>query len=137
MGKWEAELTRCAERSAENKKEIDDKLKAAEKAMEAAADYTKAYGKAAPKLTKASSEILDAEAECAELAGELMVLEEKFEKAKKDKDDKGMKEIAAEMKPLIAKFEKGRKEMQKAADAAVDAYKEIGTAAVDLKGMLG
>src|SRR5262245_57368263 len=107
MGKWEAELTRCAERSAENNESIQKQLDAAQKAMESAADFIKAHGKAAPVVTKKKSEILDAEAECAELAGELMKLEETFEKAKKDKDDKGMKEIAGQMKPLIANFEKG------------------------------
>jgi outer membrane murein-binding lipoprotein Lpp len=137
MGKWETELVRTAERSAENKKEIDEKMKAAEKAMESAADFVKVYGKAAPKLSKASSEILEAEADCAEHAGELMVLEEQFEKAKKDKDKDGMKTIAAKMKPLITKFEKGRKEMKSAADDAVKAYQEIGKAAVDLRGVVG
>jgi hypothetical protein len=137
MGKWEAELIRCADRCAENKKEIDDKMAAAEKAMDAASEYVKCYGKAAPKVSKASSEMVEAEADCAELAGELMILEEQFEKAKKDKDDDAMKKIAAEMKPKIAKFESGRKEMLKAGDDAVKAYEEIGKSSVALRGAVG
>src|SRR5690348_9851530 len=93
MGKWEKELTRIAERSAENKKAIDDKMQALEKAVEAAQAFVSAHAKSAPKMSKASAQILDAEADCAEIAGELMQLEEKFEKAKKNDDKDEMKKI--------------------------------------------
>ena len=137
MGKWEAELTRTAERSAENKKITDEKMELLGKAIDAAQKFVSAHAKAAPKLSKASAEMLDAEANCAELAGELMILEEQFEKAKKDKDDDTMKKLAGQMKPLISKFESGRKDMKSAVDDAKKAFDDMVKEAVDLKGMLG
>jgi hypothetical protein len=137
MGKWEAELTRTAARSAENKESIDKQMEAVQKAVDAAQKFVSAHGKAAPKVAKASAEILEAEADCAELAGELMILEEQFEKAKKDKNDDEMKKIAAQMKPLISKFESGRKEMHSASADAQKAYEEIAKETVDLRAMLG
>lgn len=137
MGKWEGELKRVAERSAENKAELDKKMAALEKAFEAAQKFSTAHGKLAPKLSKAASEMLEAEADCAEHAGELMILEEEFEKAKKNKADDEMKKIAGQMKPLIAKFEAGRKEMLSAVDDAIKSYDEIVKTAVDLKSMVG
>ena len=80
--------------------------------------------------------MLDAEHECAEVAGELMILEEKFDQAKKDKDDDAMKTIAAQMKPLIAKFEGGRKDMKSAVDDAYAALEAVVNEAVDLKAIV-
>ena len=112
-------------------------MAALEKAFDAAQKFVSTHGKSAPKLSKASSEMLEAEADCAEHAGELMILEEQFEKAKKGKADDEMKKIAAQMKPLISKFEKGRDEMKSAVEDAIKAYDEIAKTAMDLKGMLG
>ena len=124
------------ERSAKNKKGTDERLKELATAVEAAQKFLNAHAKGVPKINKASSQMLDASHECAEAAGELMILEEKFDKAKKDKDDDAMKKIAAEMKPLIGKFDCGRQDLKTAVEAAYAALEEITNQAVDLKGMV-
>src|SRR5687767_5798535 len=116
MGKWESELQRLTERSAENKKAIDDMLAYWEKAVDAAQAFVSAHAKGATKLAKASSELLDAEEDCAKYAVELMDYEEKLEAAKKSKDKDEMKSLEDKMKPLIKNFENGRKEHKTAAD---------------------
>jgi hypothetical protein len=136
MGKWESELMIVAERSAKNKKGTDEKLQMLKSAVEAAQKFVNAHAKGVPKINKASSQMLDASHECAEAAGELMILEEKFDKAKKDKDDAAMKKIAAEMKPLIGKFDCGRQDLKTAVETAYEALEEITKQAVDLKGMV-
>ena len=123
MGKWESEFQRTVERSAENKKAIDDTLKYWEKVVDAAQAFVSAHSKGASKLTKASADILDAEEACAKYAAELMDLEEKLEAAKKAKNKDEMKSIEDKMKPLIKNFENGRKEMK----AAVDEGMKVGT----------
>jgi hypothetical protein len=136
MGKWESELTITAERSAKNKKMTDEKLKALAIAVEAAQKFVSAHAKNAPKISKASVRMLDAEHECVEVAGQLMMLEEKFDKAKKDKDDDTMKSIAAQMKPLIAEFDCGRQDMKSAVDDAYEALDAVVEQAVDLKALV-
>jgi hypothetical protein len=78
--------------------------------------------------------MMEAEDDCAEVATELVKLEEKLEKAKKDDKKDEMKKIESEMKPLIAKFEKGRKQMSTAADAAKKSSDEISKEAVVVQG---
>ena len=116
-------MQRTVERSAENKKAIDDMLKYWEKVVDAAQAFVSAHSKGASKLTKASSDILDAEEDCAKYAAELMDYEEKIEAAKKAKNKDEMKQIEDKMKPLIKNFENGRKEMK----TAVDEGMKVGT----------
>ena len=133
MAKWDGELKRVVERSAENKKLIDDRMKLYEKAIEAAQAFIGAHAKSAPKISKALAEIMDAEEDCGRAAAELSVYEEDLEKAKKANDKAEVKKIEAKMKPLIKTFEDGRKEMKTAADDATKAAAEIAKPAVALQ----
>jgi DNA repair exonuclease SbcCD ATPase subunit len=137
MGKWESELQRLTERSAENKKAIDDMLAYWEKVVDAAQAFVSAHSKGASKLTKANSQLLDAEEDCAKYAVDLMDLEEKYEAAKKDKKKDEMEEIEGKMKPLIKNFENGRKEHKTAVDDGMKVGKEVNDLRDALKAALG
>jgi hypothetical protein len=134
MGKWNDELKKVVVRSAENKKAIDDRLSLYGKAIEAAQAFIGAHAKSAPKLTKALSEMMEAEKDCGEAAAELSVYEEDLEKAKKEDNKAEIKKIEDKMKPLVQKFENGRKEMKSAADDAAKAIAEISKQAVAVQG---
>jgi hypothetical protein len=85
---------------------VEDKLELYQKGVDAAQKFIGTHSKSAPKLSKALTEMMEAEDDCAEVATELVALEQKLEKAKKDDKKDEMKKIESEMKPLIAKFEK-------------------------------
>jgi chromosome segregation ATPase len=125
MGKWQAEFDRLLERSAENKKAIDDTLKYWEKVVDAAQAFVSAHSKGASKLTKVNSDLLDAEEDCAEQSAQLVELEEKLEAAKKAKNKDETKELEDKMKPHIKNFENGRKEHKTAADEGMKIGKEV------------
>jgi chromosome segregation ATPase len=137
MGKWQAELDRLVERSAENKKAIDDMLSHWEKVVDAAQAFVSAHSKGASKLTKASSDLLDAEEDCGLAAAELVEYEEKLETAKKAKDKDEMKDLEDKMKPLVKNFENGRKEHATAVEEGMKVGKDVNALKDALKAALG
>jgi chromosome segregation ATPase len=133
MGQWADELKKIAPRKAENKKMVEDKMELYQKAVDAAQKFVGTHSKSAPKLSKALTEMMEAEDDCAEVATELVALEQKLEKAKKDDKKDEMKKIESEMKPLIAKFDKGRKEMKAAGAEVEKTVSEIAKEAVAMQ----
>jgi hypothetical protein len=109
-GKWESEMERVVKISQDAKKLGDDSMQKYQQAFDAAQGFMSGHAKSAPKLTKALSEMMDAEEECARAAGELSVYEEEYEAAKKAKDKDQMKQLENKMKPLIQTFETNKKE---------------------------
>jgi hypothetical protein len=137
MGKWESELQRVTERSAENKKAIDDMLAYWEKVVDAAQAFVSAHSKGASKLTKASSNMLDAEEHCALASAQLVEYEEKLEAAKKAKDKDEIKNLEDEMKPHIKNFENGRKEHKTAVDEGMKVGTDVNALRDALRAALG
>ena len=88
-------------------------------------------------MTKASSDLLDAEEDSASLSAQLVDLEVELEAAKKDKDKDKMKRLEDEMKPLIKNFENGRKGHKTAVDEGMKVGKEVNALRDALKSALG
>jgi septation ring formation regulator EzrA len=118
VGAWQKELERVLAQSEKNKKHIEESTAYYQKVVDAAQAFTSAYTKAAPQFGKTSATLLDLAEEAGHAAGELSVLEDDLEAAKKDNNKAEVKKIEAKMKPLIASFESVKKEGLKVAEDA-------------------
>jgi hypothetical protein len=116
MGTWQKELDRLLAQSEHNKKWIEKQTAYYQKVVEAAQGFTVAFTKSGPQFGKAQSELLDLAEEGALAAGQLSVLEDDLETAKKAGDKSEVKKIEAKMKPLIANYESTKKEGLKLAE---------------------
>ncbi len=108
MGKWESELNKVLKMSESDVKAFEEWTTHYQGIVDAAQAFVSGYAKAAPKLGKVNSTLMESAEDCGKAAAELSVYEDEYEEAKKNKNKDEMKQIEAKMKPLIEAFEQSK-----------------------------